>query len=126
MAREFKYRGYTLEQLKQMSIEDFAKIAEARIRRKLLKRGFTHEEKKLLERVKKGKNNIKTRCRAMPILPIMVDKNFKVHNGKEYVDVKVVPEMIGHRLGEFVLTRKPVVHNVGKKTETPQQKEAKS
>lgn len=123
MAREFRYRGYTLDQLKQMSIEEFAKIAEARIRRKLLKRGFTHEEKKLLERIRKGKNNIKTRCRAMPILPIMVDKTFRVHNGKEYVEVKVVPEMIGHRLGEFALTRKPVVHNVGKKAEGAQQKE---
>ncbi|MEM2116014.1 MAG: 30S ribosomal protein S19 [Candidatus Woesearchaeota archaeon] len=119
MMRQFTYKGYTLEELQKMSLDEFARITNARIRRKL-KRGFTYEEKKLIEKIKKGKNDIKTRCRAMPILPFMVGKTFRVHNGKEYVPVVVSPEMIGHRLGEFALTRKPVVHNVGKKAESSQ------
>ena len=40
----------------------------------------------------------------------MVGKVVGVHNGKEFVDVKITAEMIGHYLGEFALTRKKVVH----------------
>ena len=49
MPKEFLYRGYTLEELKKMSIQEFAKIAKARVRRKLL-RGLTEQEKKFLEK----------------------------------------------------------------------------
>jgi small subunit ribosomal protein S19 len=40
----------------------------------------------------------------------MVGLKFAVHNGKEFLVVEVKPEMIGHRLGEFALTRKRVIH----------------
>ncbi len=113
MARVFTYRGYTLEELQKMSLEEFAKIVKARIRRKLF-RGFTEAEKKLLQRIRKyrGKNKfIKTHCRDMVILPEMVGLTIGVHNGKEFVPVKITPEMIGHRLGEFALTRKQVKHS---------------
>jgi small subunit ribosomal protein S19 len=46
----------------------------------------------------------------MVILPEMVGTTIAVHNGKEFVPVEIVPEMIGHRLGEFVITNKRVVH----------------
>ncbi len=111
MPKEFKYRGYTLEELKKMSIEEFAKLTKARIRRKLLKRGLTEPEKKLLKKLMAGKDNVKTHCRAMPILPIMVGKTIKVYNGKEFVAVKIQPEMLGHRLGEYAPTRKIVKHS---------------
>ena len=47
----------------------------------------------------------------MIILPEMVGVKIGVYNGKEYTPVEVKPEMIGHRLGEFALTRKPVKHS---------------
>lgn len=53
---------------------------------------------------------IKTHCRDMVILPEMVGLMLLVHSGKEFTSVEVKPEMIGHYLGEFVITNKKVVH----------------
>jgi small subunit ribosomal protein S19 len=53
---------------------------------------------------------IRTHARDMVILPEMVGTTIAVHNGKEFVPVEIVPEMIGHRLGEFAITNKRVVH----------------
>ena len=47
----------------------------------------------------------------MIILPLMVGKTINVYNGKEFVAVRVTTEMLGHRLGEFALTRKRVQHH---------------
>lgn len=111
MVKEIKFYGYNIEELKKLSIEDFAKLVRSRDRRKLLKRGFTEEEKKLLAKVKAGKKNIETHCRAMIILPNMLDRTIKVHNGKEFVPVQITPEKLGYRLGDFVPTRKPAKHS---------------
>jgi small subunit ribosomal protein S19 len=53
---------------------------------------------------------IKTWARASQIAPEMVGFLFGVHNGKNFIEVKVTEEMVGHRLGEFSLTRKFVKH----------------
>ena len=53
---------------------------------------------------------IKTWSRACQISPEMVGFTFGVHNGKVHVDVLVTEDMVGHRLGEFSLTRKFVKH----------------
>jgi small subunit ribosomal protein S19 len=116
MPKKFTYRGYTLEELQKLSLDDFAKLLPSRQRRSLM-RGFTPEEKKLLERVRQvrasGKDTpIKTHCREMVIIPEMVDLKFAVHNGKEFTIVEVKPEMLGHRLGEFSQTRKKVTHGM--------------
>lgn len=111
MAKELKFRGYTLDELKSMSLEDFAKLVSSRTRRKLLKRGLTEQEKKLLKKIQAGKDNIETHCRTMVILPNMVDKTIKVHNGKDFVPVRITFEMLGYRLGDFALTRKIAKHN---------------
>jgi len=113
--KEFKYRGYTLEELKKMSLESFARLVPAKERRYLLRRNFGPEGKKLLEKVRKaieGKYNkpIRTHVREMVILPIMVGLTIHVYNGKEYVPVEIKPEMIGRRLGEFAITIKEVRH----------------
>ncbi len=108
--RVFKFKGKTLDELKEMSVEELSKLFNARIRRSL-KRGFTKEQKILLEKVNKGGEKlIKTHARNMVILPKMVGLLFGVHNGKEFVKLKIKPAMIGHFLGEFVLTRKEVDH----------------
>jgi small subunit ribosomal protein S19 len=60
----------------------------------------------------KGKDAkpIKTHCRDMVILPEMAGLSLMVHSGKEFTAVDIKPEMIGHYLGEFVITNKKVVH----------------
>ncbi|RLG60648.1 30S ribosomal protein S19 [Candidatus Geothermarchaeota archaeon] len=116
MTRKFMYRGYTLEELKSMSMEEFAKLLTARERRHIL-RGLTDTERKLLKKIRKAirtgqKKPIKTHAREAIILPEMVGLTIYVHNGKEFVPVEIKPEMIGRRLGEFVPTNKPVKHGM--------------
>ncbi len=52
----------------------------------------------------------KTHARDMVVLPEMVDVTVLVHNGKGFLAVEIVPEMIGHYLGEFAITNKTVKH----------------
>ncbi|MFX1274785.1 MAG: 30S ribosomal protein S19 [Promethearchaeota archaeon] len=113
----FKYRGYTLEELKKMNADQFIQVLPARARRSL-KRGLPPRQKKLLERLrrayrakKRGKDLItRTHVRDMIIFPEMVGLTIGVYNGKEYLNIEIKPEMIGHYLGEFSLTRKHVQH----------------
>ncbi|MDR2415973.1 MAG: 30S ribosomal protein S19 [Candidatus Peribacteria bacterium] len=74
-----------------------------------LKKGFYVNEKILHKVVKMNasgdKKIIKVRDRACQIVPEMVGFTFAVHNGKQFVSVYVTEDMLGHRLGEFVLTR---------------------
>jgi len=68
---------------------------------------------KLIQKLSKFKPDgtvIKTWSRDSEISPEMVGYTFGVHNGKIFVEVLVKEEMIGHRLGEFSLTRKFVKH----------------
>lgn len=117
MPREFTYRGYTLEQLQSMSMDEFITLLPSRQRRSL-HRGLPLEQRVLLENVRKAKEamrkggsvTIKTHARDMVILPEMVGFTIHVHNGKEFVPVEIKPEMIGHYLGEFAITNKTVKH----------------
>ena len=108
--KEFSYRGKSLEDLKNLSVSEFAELLPARQRR-TLKRGFTDLQTRLLSKIEKKKTNIKTHCRDMIILPTMNGMTFLVHNGKAFEAVTIEPEMIGHYLGEFILTRKKVAHS---------------
>lgn len=110
MVREFKFRGKTLEELKKMDLEEFSKLLKSSKRRSL-KRGFDNEQKKLLEKLREGKDYVKTKRRDIIILPEMVGKKIGVYNGKEYVKLEIKPQMIGHYLGEMILTREEVKHS---------------
>jgi len=68
---------------------------------------------------------IKTWARDSQISPEMIGFTFGVHNGKEHIEVFVTEEMIGHRLGEFALTRKFVKHG-GKMQKELEQKKKES
>lgn len=108
--KEFAYRGKTLDELKSLSLNEFAKLLPSRQRRSL-ERGLTEQQKKLLERIKKGKKNPETHCRDMIIFPEMVGIMVKIHDGKTFVPLMITAEMVGHYLGEFALTRKRVAHS---------------
>ena len=107
--KEFTYRGKTLEELKTLSLNEFAELAPSRVRRSL-KRGLTDQHKILLKKLK-NKDNIKTHCRNMVILPEMIGKTIRIYNGKEFTQVIIQEEMIGRYLGEFTLTRRGVSHS---------------
>jgi small subunit ribosomal protein S19 len=59
----------------------------------------------------KEKDNVKTHCRDLVILPQIVGKKLRVYSGKEFFQIMIEPDMVGHRLGEFVMTRKSVAHS---------------
>jgi small subunit ribosomal protein S19 len=115
--KEFSYRGHSLHSLESMSMDEFINLLPSRQRRSL-QRGLTPEQRILLEKLriakeqqKQGKDtNLKTHVRDLIILPEMVDAKIAVHNGKEFVAMTIKPNMIGHYLGEFAITNKPVRH----------------
>jgi len=112
---EFTYRGHTLDELQEMSMEDVTELLPARQRRSI-ERGLSAEKEKLLEKARRAdpeetaNDPIRTHLRDMPILPEFVGLTFSVHNGQEFERVEVEEEMIGHYLGEFQLTRTSVEH----------------
>ena len=77
------------------------------VNEKLLKKVMKLKELSLEER---AKHTIKTWSRDSTIIPEMIGMIFEVHNGKQFVKVKVTEDMIGHRLGEFAPTRKFIRH----------------
>lgn len=114
MVKEFLYRGLQKEELDNMSLEKLFVIFNSRQRRSLT-RGITDDKRKLIEEIKnakagKVKNPIKTHSRDLIILPYMVGVTVNVFSGKEFAPVLLRTEMIGHYLGEYVITNKRVSH----------------
>ena len=118
MPKEFHYRGHALADVLALSMDEFIRMLPSRQRRSL-QRGLSQEQRKLLEAIRKSKETmekgqkttpIKTHARDMIILPEMVGVTLLVHNGKEFTSIEIKPEMIGHYLGEFAITNKPVKH----------------
>lgn len=110
MARIITYRGKDEETLKKMSTEEFTKLLTSRERRSM-KRGMSDLQKSLLEKVRTSKKPVRTHCRSMIVLPDMIGKKIMIYSGKEWVPVDITIDMLGHRLGEFALTRKKVSHS---------------
>lgn len=78
-----------------------------------LKKGLYIDEriiKKIEGKTPKETGVIKTWSRACTIAPEMIGFTFAVHNGKDFIDVLVSEEMVGHKLGEFSPTRKFTRH----------------
>ena len=111
-SKEEKYRGKQLELLKSMDVRESAKYLTARSRRSVL-RNFDVIEKFIhsCEEKESKKSRIRTHLRDMVIVPKLVGKVIDIHNGKTFQETPITVEMIGHRLGEFVLTRKKVAHS---------------
>ena len=98
-------------------MDEFIHLLPSRQRRSL-RRGLSAEQRKLLENMRTAKEAmrqgkpmaVKTHARDMVILPEMVGVTVLVHSGKEFVSITITPEMIGHYLGEFAITNRPVRH----------------
>jgi small subunit ribosomal protein S19 len=112
---EFTYRGYTLDELQDMERDEVVELLPARQRR-TIERGLGVEHEKLLEKIEDAtpeetaNDPIRTHLRDTPILPEFVGLTFSVYQGQEFQRVEIQPEMIGHYLGEFQLTRTSVEH----------------
>ena len=112
---EFTYRGHTLDELQELSLDEVAELLPARQRR-TIERGLSVQQEKLLEAAREAgvqetaNDPIRTHLRDMPVLPEFVEKTFEVYTGQSFERVRVEPEMIGHYLGEFQLTRTSVEH----------------
>jgi small subunit ribosomal protein S19 len=98
-----------MDELRKMSVKEFSQLVTSRARRSLL-RGKTDAEKILRAKLDR-KSTVKTQYRDLIIIPSMVGKTVKVHNGKEFVPLAITEHMLGHTIGEFVLTRRRVTHN---------------
>ncbi len=74
-----------------------------------LKKGYfidDHLQRKVQATVESGdKRVIKTWSRRSTIVPEMVGLTIAVHNGKKFIPVYVTENMVGHKLGEFAMTR---------------------
>jgi len=87
--------------------------------RRRFKRGLKKKHMLLIKKLQKARKNcqpnekpdqVKTHLRDMIILPEMIGSVVGVYNGKSFTQVEIKPEMIGHYLGEFSLSYKPVSH----------------
>jgi small subunit ribosomal protein S19 len=117
MPKEFMYRGLNTEQLQGLSMDEFILLLPSRHRRSL-QRGLKPEQRILLESIRAARTAldkgqtvmVKTHARDMIVLPEMVGASIYLHNGKDFAPVEITPQMIGHYLGEYAVTNKPVKH----------------
>nr|ALS05186.1 40S ribosomal protein S15 [Tortanus dextrilobatus] len=116
--RKFTYRGVDLDQLLDMNHDQLMELFTCRIRRKF-SRGLKRKPMALIEKLRKKKKEapvnekpdvVKTHMRNMVIVPEMTGSIVGVYNGKTFNQVEIKPEMIGHYLGEFSISYKPVKH----------------
>lgn len=111
MAKIALWKGKTEEEVKQMDMKDFLQLISSRQRRSLTRDSKNQQQKKLLQKIEADDKNIKTHCRNMIIIPSMLGKTIKIHNGKEFIQVVITLDMLGHYLGEFANPRKLVTHS---------------
>ena|SRR3989344_4118592 len=109
--KEFTYRGKTLDELKALDVREFAKYLKSRQRRTAL-RQFQEIEKfvsRAQEKISRDKK-LKTHRRDLIIVPGMVGMKIQVYDGHGFIPTEITGDMLGHRLGEFAVTRKKVSH----------------
>merc|ERR1711920_440694 len=116
--RKFTYRGVDLDQLLDMNNEQLMELFPCRVRRKI-SRGLKRKPMALIKKLRKKKKEcpvnekpdlVKTHLRNMVVVPEMTGSIVGVSNGKTFTQVEIKPEMIGHYLGEFSISYKPVKH----------------
>jgi len=116
--RKFTFRGVDLDQLLDMNNEGLMELFTCRIRRKFT-RGLKRKPMALIKKLRKKKKEcppnekpdiVKTHLRNMIVVPEMTGSIVGVYNGKVFTQVEIKPEMIGHYLGEFSISYKPVKH----------------
>ena len=115
---KFTYRGLEIEPLLALSNDEFSGLVHARARRRF-QRGLKRKPMALIKKLVAAKKDVKigekpacvkTHLRDMIVMPSMVGSVVGIHNGKIFNAVEIKGEMIGHYLGEFSMSYKPVMH----------------
>ena len=109
MVKEFTYRGLSQKELEELPLDKLFQLFPA------LTRGINDGKRKLIKEIKavkagELKTSIKTHLRDLLILPYMTGVTVNVFSGKEFLPVVITTQMVGHYLGEFVITNKRVNH----------------
>jgi small subunit ribosomal protein S15e len=116
--KKFTFRGVDLDALLDMSSDELVELFHARARRRF-QRGLKRKPMALIKKLRKAKREapagekpepVRTHLRNMIIVPEMIGSVIGVYNGKTFNQVEIKPEMIGHYLGEFSISYKPVKH----------------
>eukprot|EP01065_Artemidia_motanka_P049594 TRINITY_DN825_c0_g1_i2.p1 TRINITY_DN825_c0_g1~~TRINITY_DN825_c0_g1_i2.p1 ORF type:complete len:171 (+),score=59.04 TRINITY_DN825_c0_g1_i2:57-515(+) len=116
--RTFSYRGIETDDLIQVPNEKLVTLVPARARRRF-QRGLSRKPMALVKKLRKAKKEavegekpapVKTHLRNMIIIPEMIGSIVGVYNGKVFTLVEIRCDMVGHYLGEFSITYKPVTH----------------
>mmetsp|Transcript_11469 Transcript_11469/g.17462 ORF Transcript_11469/g.17462 Transcript_11469/m.17462 type:complete len:152 (-) Transcript_11469:193-648(-) len=116
--KKFQFRGIELDKLLDLSHEELLNYVHSRARRRM-QRGLTRKPMALIKKLRKAKaaagpldkpEAVKTHLRNMLIVPEMIGSQVAVYNGKVFNHVEIKPEMVGHYLGEFSITYRPVRH----------------
>ncbi|HLF53835.1 MAG TPA: ribosomal protein S19 family protein [Candidatus Nanoarchaeia archaeon] len=110
-SKELFYRGKSVDFLKSLDVRECAKYLPSRSRRSVLRNFQSIEQfiKRCEDKISKNKK-IKTHLRDIVVVPKLVGMTIGIYNGKTFNDANITHNMIGHRLGEFSLTRQKVSH----------------
>ena len=110
--KEFTYRGKTLDELKKLDVREFSRYLKSRARRTALRQFQKIESFVNRAKTKNDKEKtIRTHQRNLIIVPEMVGMKISIHDGRNFIPVAITEEMLGHRLGEFAVTRGKVKHS---------------
>lgn len=116
--RKYTYRGVDLDQLLDMTTDELVELFPCRARRRF-QRGLKRKCHTFIKKLRKAKKEaaggekpepVRTHLRNMIIIPEMIGSVIGVYNGKTFNQVEIKPDMIGHYLGEFSISYKPVKH----------------
>lgn len=116
--RKFSYRGIELDNLLDLTSDQLRDVVHARARRRI-NRGLNRRPMGLIKKLRKAKQSakpnekpdtVKTHLRNMIVVPEMIGSVVGIYSGKEFNQVEIKPEMVGHYLAEFSISYKPVKH----------------
>lgn len=109
--KQFKFRGKTLEELKTLEVREFAELMRSRQKRFTLRNFQKIEDfvSRAIKKIEKGKQ-VKTHSRDLIVVPAMIGMRIHIHRGNIFVPIDIIPEMLGHKFGEFAPTRARAKH----------------
>lgn len=116
--RKFSYRGVDLDALLELPHDEMVDLLPSRAKRKF-SRGLGRRATTVIKKIRKAKAAcaefdkpavVKTHLRDMIIVPEMIGAVVGVYNGKVFQQVEIKGDMVGHYLGEFSITYRPVRH----------------
>ncbi|MEM3841402.1 MAG: ribosomal protein S19 family protein [Candidatus Micrarchaeaceae archaeon] len=114
MAERIAYMGMTPSEAANISDEQYIKLLKSRYRRSVKRNALKYRIlKQRIEEAKKFGSDkpIKTHVREAVILPSWIGTKISVYNGKEFQQLTISANMLGHRLGEYVYSTKRVIHS---------------